>query len=75
MLEANGTLSKEQAIALASTNLEKLLGFESPFPSSSSREREMRREDLVVTAYGDLFGFESKVVGVVAPRKGGVDLF
>lgn len=38
-------------------------------------EGEASGSDLVVTAHGDLFGFESKVVGVISPRKGGVDLF
>lgn len=63
----NGTLSKAQAIALTSTNVEKLLGFDSDLGG--------RNGDLVVTENSDLFGFEGKVVGVVSPRKGGVDLF
>jgi len=31
--------------------------------------------DLVATHGGDLFSFESKVVGVISPRRGYVDLF
>lgn len=31
--------------------------------------------DLVITESGDIFGLESKVIGIISPRKGGVDLF
>jgi hypothetical protein len=31
--------------------------------------------DLVATQGGDLFSFESKVVGIISPRRGYVDLF
>ncbi|KAL5518561.1 hypothetical protein ACEPAH_244 [Sanghuangporus vaninii] len=64
-LEASGEISKTQALALASTNLEKLLGL----------DVDPEWSDLVATERGDLFDFESKVVGVIAPRKGVVDLF
>ncbi|KAF9474768.1 carbohydrate esterase family 9 protein [Pholiota conissans] len=61
-LEANGALSKSDAIALASVNLERLLGF--------------RRSvtDLVATKGGSLFDFEGKVVSVISPERGVVDL-
>ncbi|KAL5535125.1 hypothetical protein ACEPAF_3219 [Sanghuangporus sanghuang] len=64
-LESSGKMSKAQALALASTNLEKLLGLEID-PESS---------DLVATEKGDSFDFEGKIVGVISPRKGVVDLF
>lgn len=56
-LESNGKISKAQALALASTNLEKLLG--APV-----------QEDLIVTRGGTILDFEAKVVGVVSPRRG-----
>ena len=56
-----------QALALASTNLEKLLGNDAGAALGAS--------DLVVTQGGDLLSFESKVVGVISPRRGSVDLF
>ncbi|CAA7271147.1 unnamed protein product [Cyclocybe aegerita] len=58
-LEANGTISKSEAIALASTNLHKALGY-SP----------QKTPDLVLYRGGDLFGFESKVVGIVSAQRG-----
>ncbi|KAI0643970.1 composite domain of metallo-dependent hydrolase [Trametes meyenii] len=62
-LEANETISKEEAIALVSTNVEKLLGV----------ERESGEYELVATLGGDLLEY-SKVVGVLSPRRGMVDL-
>ncbi|KAI0354145.1 composite domain of metallo-dependent hydrolase [Trametes cingulata] len=62
-LEANSTISKEQAIALVSTNVEKLLGI----------EREDSEADLVVTLGGDFLDY-TKVAGVISPRRGVVDL-
>ncbi|OJT07645.1 hypothetical protein TRAPUB_1485 [Trametes pubescens] len=62
-LEANGTISKEEAIALVSTNIEKLLGI-------SMGEGH---GDVVATRGGDLLGY-SKVVGVVSPSRGVVDM-
>ena len=61
------TLSKSQAIALTSTNTENLLGFGS--------DSLGRNDDLVVTVHGDVFGFESKAVGIVSQRRGGIDLY
>jgi hypothetical protein len=63
-LESDGKISKEQALALGSVNLEKLLGVP---PSRSSG-------DLVVTRGGTLLDFEAKVIGIIAPRRGFVDL-
>ncbi|KAI0320932.1 carbohydrate esterase family 9 protein [Amylostereum chailletii] len=64
-LESGGGISKTEALALASTNLEKLLGAETQVDSA----------DLVVTAGGDLLELGSKVVGVVSSRRGIVELF
>ncbi|KDQ57519.1 hypothetical protein JAAARDRAFT_156260 [Jaapia argillacea MUCL 33604] len=63
-LEAKGDLSKTDTLALASVNLEKLLGVSVPTYEG----------DLVATWGGDLLEFESKVVGIVSPSKGIVDL-
>ncbi|TDL21725.1 carbohydrate esterase family 9 protein [Rickenella mellea] len=64
-LEAYGEISRSQALALASSNLEKLLGV----------DVEIEKGDLVATAYGDLLDFGSKVVGIISPRTARVDLF
>ncbi|KAL1759392.1 hypothetical protein FB107DRAFT_205135 [Schizophyllum commune] len=61
-LEMPEEISKADAIALASTNLEKLLGL----PAEDG--------DLVLTAGGDLLSMESKVAGIVSPRRGVVEL-
>lgn len=61
-LEANGALSGGDAIALASVNLERLLGVDTPV------------RDLVAVRRGSLFDFEGKVVGVISPDRGVVDL-
>ncbi|KAI0653864.1 carbohydrate esterase family 9 protein [Cubamyces menziesii] len=62
-LESNGTISKATALALASTNVEKLLGVET----------EGSQNDLVATLGGDLLSF-SKVVAVISPRREVVDI-
>ncbi|THG99926.1 hypothetical protein EW026_g2506 [Hermanssonia centrifuga] len=65
LLDSPHVLSKASALALASSNVEKLLGVEiDPYES-----------DLVATSGGDLLSFEGKVVAVISPRKGRVDLF
>ncbi|KIM40067.1 hypothetical protein M413DRAFT_446222 [Hebeloma cylindrosporum] len=61
-LEANGSLSKSDAIALASVNLERLLGIQNPIT------------DLIAVKGGTLLDFEGKVVGVISPQRGVVDL-
>ncbi|KAJ4486448.1 carbohydrate esterase family 9 protein [Lentinula lateritia] len=64
-IEAGGDISREEAIALASSNLEKLLGLASGTVSSS----------LVATAGGTILDFESKVVAVASAKRGVLDLF
>lgn len=63
-LEANGEISKAEAIALASVNLERLLGV----------KPDQFQSDLVATRGGTLLDFKSKVVGLISPRRGVVDL-
>ncbi|VDB95544.1 unnamed protein product [Peniophora sp. CBMAI 1063] len=65
-LEANGSISRTQALALGSVILEFLLGVNSGAPG-------MR--ELVATDGGDLLQFESKVVGIISPARRRVDLF
>ncbi|KAK0220507.1 carbohydrate esterase family 9 protein [Armillaria fumosa] len=62
-LEARREISQSDALALASANLEVLLGVDN------------EDYDLVATTFGTLLDFESKVVGVVSSRRGVVDLF
>lgn len=64
-MEVYGELNQSEALALASTNLEKLLGL----------DLEAELADLVAVQGGDLFDFESKVVGILSPRRDAVDLF
>lgn len=61
-LESRGEISKTEALALASVNLEKLLGISQAKP------------DVVATQGGSLLDFESKVVAVISARRGVVDL-
>ncbi|KAG0707315.1 composite domain of metallo-dependent hydrolase [Suillus ampliporus] len=63
-LESDGKISKGQALALASINLEKLLGVK---PSGGLG-------DMVVTRGGTVLDLEAKVVGIISPRRGLVDL-
>ncbi|KAF8958055.1 hypothetical protein BDZ97DRAFT_1950338 [Flammula alnicola] len=65
-LESNGTISKSQALALASTNLHKALGLVRPLFSIP---------DLVMYRGGGLLDFESKVVGVMSAERAVVELF
>ena len=58
-------MNKRQAYALASTNLDKLLGI----------KHGSKDSDLVAFEGGGLFDFSSKVVAVVSPQRGLVDLF
>lgn len=68
---SNGKISPTQALAMASSNIERLLG------SGLDGDPDKTNSDLVATrgGAGDPFGFESKVVGVIAKRRGVVDLF
>ncbi|GLB34476.1 putative carbohydrate esterase family 9 protein [Lyophyllum shimeji] len=61
-LESNGTISKTQAIRLATTYLNRALGATSV-------------PDLVAYRGGSLFDFESKIVGVVSLQRGIIELF
>ncbi|KAJ6577348.1 carbohydrate esterase family 9 protein [Mycena capillaripes] len=63
-LESGGSISKEAALAMASSNIEKLLGVR----SGASTE-------FVVTRGGDLFSLDSKVIAMVSSKRGVVDLF
>jgi len=64
-LESPHQVSKNQALALVTTNLETLLG------------AAVRAADGDIVAYraGDVLEFDSKVVGIVSPRRSSVDLW
>lgn len=62
MAESNGRIDGQKAHALASTNLEKLLGIINLIP------------DLVAYEGGDAFNLSSKVVAVLSSDRGIVDL-
>ncbi|KAF9646963.1 hypothetical protein BDM02DRAFT_2841164 [Thelephora ganbajun] len=64
-LESSGCINKRQAYALASTNLDKLLGIKHGSGDG----------DLVAFEGGSLFDLSSKVAAVVSPQRGLVDLF
>ncbi|KAH9482556.1 hypothetical protein JR316_0004656 [Psilocybe cubensis] len=64
-LESNGRISKNQAYALVSNNLEKLLGI---------RGIDDETTDLVVYEGGSMFDLSSKVIGVISPGRKLVDL-
>ncbi|KAJ7678489.1 hypothetical protein B0H17DRAFT_1206732 [Mycena rosella] len=64
-LEAGGTMSKAEVLALGSTNVAKLLGASPP---------SKFKQDLVATRGGDLLSFNSKVVAVLSPARGLIDL-
>ncbi|KAJ3516436.1 hypothetical protein NLJ89_g1119 [Agrocybe chaxingu] len=64
-IESGARLSREQALAIGSVNLQKLLGVDID-------ETQM---DLVAARGGDLLSFESRVVAVLSPRQQVVDLF
>ncbi|KDQ09069.1 hypothetical protein BOTBODRAFT_165096 [Botryobasidium botryosum FD-172 SS1] len=61
-LDGNGKISKEQAIALATTNLEKIFGIDT-------------QGDFVAYHGGDVFDMESKAVAVMSARREQVALF
>ncbi|KAI0645593.1 hypothetical protein C8Q79DRAFT_1010536 [Trametes meyenii] len=58
-------LDKAGAFALASVNVERLLGL----------RVDPNEQDLVATVGGDLLDFEGKVVAVISPRQEVVDIF
>ena len=66
MLDAGpGLLSKASAFALASANVEKLLGLDL-LPGE---------HDIVATMGGDLLDYDGKVIAVISPRRRVVDVF
>jgi len=65
-LESNGKISENQAYRLVSTDLEQLLGL---------RGVDEEISDLVAFDGGNVFDLSSKVVGVISPGRGLVDLF
>ncbi|KAJ7116414.1 carbohydrate esterase family 9 protein [Mycena epipterygia] len=64
-LAMGGGMSKAEVLALGSTNVAKLLGAKAPMKFN---------QDLVATLGGDLLSFNSKVVAVLSPGRGLVDL-
>ncbi|KAI5114985.1 hypothetical protein M0805_004423, partial [Coniferiporia weirii] len=64
-IEAGGRMTKSEAIALASTNTERLLGVDLVTSLQG---------DLVATEGGDLLDIQSKVVGIISSRRGQVEL-
>ena len=64
-MESNGRIDDQQAYSLASTNLEVLLGVVNPTDDTA---------DLVAYEGGNAFDLSSKVVAVLSPERGFVDL-
>ncbi|KDQ64250.1 hypothetical protein JAAARDRAFT_64138 [Jaapia argillacea MUCL 33604] len=64
-LESNGRIDRREAFALATTNLEELLGVKDMFDD---------RADLVAYEGGGVFDLSSKVVAVLSPQRGVVDV-
>lgn len=64
-LESSGLINKRQAYALASTNLDKLLGI----------DHASEDADLVAFEGGSLFELSSKVAAVISQQRGLVDMF
>ncbi|KAI0342081.1 carbohydrate esterase family 9 protein [Trametopsis cervina] len=62
-LEAGGSITHKDALALVTINLEKLFGISADSDA-----------DLVATIGGGLFDYTSKVVAVISPRRGLVDV-
>ncbi|KAJ7766170.1 hypothetical protein B0H16DRAFT_1523248 [Mycena metata] len=65
-LDSNGVIDYATALALSSTNIEKALGVNSHASDA---------DELVVFHGGDMFDFESKVIGVVSTRRAAVEFF
>ena len=66
MAESGGFITKYKALLMTSSNIEKLLGVDQELADD---------EDQVAVQGGSLLSFEGKVVGVVSPHQGIVDLF
>ena len=62
-IDSGGAITQAQAIALASANVEKLLGI----------ERADGEGELVATLGGELLGY-GKVVGIISPLGGTVEV-
>ncbi|KAJ7225059.1 hypothetical protein B0H12DRAFT_1328757 [Mycena haematopus] len=67
-LDSNGSIDYATALALGSTNIDKALGLK--FKSNTQDA-----DELVVFQGGNMFDFESKVVGIVSARKTAVEFF
>jgi hypothetical protein len=63
-LESSGRMNQHQAYALASTNLDKILGI----------DHGSEHADLVAFEGGSLFDLSSKVAAVISPQRGLVDI-
>ena len=66
---SNGRVSKVQALEIASTNIDSLLGLD------AEDDKGVDAGALVVTKGGDLLDFEGKVVAVLQKDVGFVHLF
>ena len=64
-MESNGRIDQQKAYSLLTTNLEKLLGVVN-LPDEDT--------DLVAYRGGSVFDLSSKVVAVLSPGRGGVDV-
>ena len=62
-------MSKTQALEIASTKVDSLLGL------TSGDDEEIDSGALVVTKGGDLFSFEGKVVAILQKELGVIHLF
>ncbi|KAH9935455.1 uncharacterized protein B0H18DRAFT_975763 [Fomitopsis serialis] len=65
-LDAGGEISKEDALALGSTNVEVLLGGDVETDGL---------HDLVVTEGGDILDMQSKVIAIISPTRQLVEIF
>jgi hypothetical protein len=65
-LESNGRINERETYALASTNLEDLLGV---------RDIDGGMVDMVAYDGGGVFDLSSKVVAVISPERQLVDFF
>jgi len=66
-LEADGKISREQAYALVSTNIEKILGLDDVADGGL--------DDLVAFDGGSAFEYSSKVVAVLSHQRGFAEVF
>lgn len=73
MAESGGHITKEEAIALASVNLEQLLGIVD-VRGENQREDEAVQRDIVAYTDGCVLDMAAKVAAVVSPVRGVVDV-